>query len=229
MSGFDLIIFDCDGVLVDSEIIAAQVESRLLTEAGYPISTEEMGQRFAGLTWKDILLAVEKEADIPLSASLLDKSEKLLDARLARDVKIIEGVKFALARLTTQRCICSNSSSARLDMMLTKVGLKPYFAPHIYSAKDLGPDRVKPKPDIFLHAAEQFGVSPSKCLVIEDSTHGIHGARTAGMRVVGFTGASHTYPSHADRLTDAGAETVISRMMDLPAVVSALGEWAGAV
>lgn len=229
MSGFDLIIFDCDGVLVDSEIIAAQVESRLLTEAGYPISVEEMGERFAGLTWKDILLTVEKEADIPLSASLLDKSEKLLDARLERDVKIIEGVKFALARLTTQRCICSNSSSARLDMMLTKVGLKPYFAPHIYSAKDLGPDRVKPKPDIFLHGAEQFGVDPSRCLVIEDSTHGVRGARAAGMRVVGFTGASHTYPSHADRLTDAGAETVISRMQDLPAVVAALGEWADAI
>lgn len=74
MSSFDLIIFDCDGVLVDSEIIAAQVESRLLTEAGYPISVEEMGERFAGMTWKNILLAVEKEADIPLSASLLDKS-----------------------------------------------------------------------------------------------------------------------------------------------------------
>jgi len=229
MSGFDLIIFDCDGVLVDSEIIAAQVESRLLTEAGYPISVEEMGERFAGMTWKNILLQVEQEASIPLSATLIDKSEKLLDARLARDVKIIDGVKFALARLTTQRCICSNSSSQRLDMMLDKVGLKPYFAPHIYSAKDLGPDRVKPKPDIFLHAAEQFKVSPERCLVIEDSTHGIHGARAAGMRVVGFTGASHTYPSHADRLTDAGAETVISRMMDLPAVVAALGEWAGAL
>jgi HAD superfamily hydrolase (TIGR01509 family) len=229
MSGFDLIIFDCDGVLVDSEIIAAQVESRLLTEAGYPISVEEMGERFAGMTWRNILLQVEKEADIPLSASLLDKSEKLLDARLARDVKIIEGVKFALSRLTAQRCICSNSSTHRLDMMLEKVGLKPYFAPHIFSAKDLGADRVKPKPDIFLHAAKQFDVSPSKVLVVEDSVHGIHGARAAGMRVVGFTGASHTYPSHADRLTDAGAETVISRMMDLPAVVAALSEWAGAV
>ena len=150
MSGFDLIIFDCDGVLVDSEIIAAQVESRLLTEAGYPISVEEMGERFAGMTWKNILLQVESEASIPLSASLLDKSEKLLDMRLERDVKIIEGVKFALSRLTTPRCICSNSSSHRLDMMLTKVGLKPYFAPHIYSAKDLGADRVKPKPDICL-------------------------------------------------------------------------------
>lgn len=229
MSSFDLIIFDCDGVLVDSEIIAAQVESRLLTEAGYPISVEEMGERFAGMTWKNILLTVEKEADIPLSASLLDKSETILDARLARDVKIIDGVKFALARLTTQRCICSNSSTHRLDVMLEKVGLKPYFAPHIYSAKDLGPDRVKPKPDIFLHAAEQFKVAPEKCLVIEDSTHGVHGAKAAGMRVVGFTGASHTYPSHADRLTDAGAETVISRMMDLPAVIAALGEWAGAL
>lgn len=229
MSGFDLILFDCDGVLVDSEIIAAKVESQLLTDAGYPISVEEMGERFAGMTWKNILLAIEKEADIPLSASLLDKSEKLLDARLEREVKIIDGVKFALARLTTQRCICSNSSGARLDMMLTKVGLKPYFAPHIYSAKDLGPDRVKPKPDIFLHGAQQFGVDPSRCLVVEDSTHGVQAARAAGMRVVGFTGASHTYPSHADRLTDAGAETVISRMQDLPAVVAALGEWADAI
>ena len=112
------IYLDCDGVLVDSEIIAAQVESRLLTEAGYPISVEEMGERFAGMTWKNILLQVEQEADIPLSASLLDKSEKLLDQRLERSVKIIDGVKFALARLTTQRCICSNSSSQRLDMML---------------------------------------------------------------------------------------------------------------
>lgn len=226
MSGFDLIIFDCDGVLVDSEIIAAQVESRLLTEAGYPISVEEMGERFSGMTWKNILLEVEREASIPISATLLDKSEKLLDARLARDVKVIDGVKFALSRLTTQRCICSNSSSARLDMMLTKVGLKPYFESHVYSAKDLGADRVKPKPDIFLHGAKQFAVSPDRVVVIEDSVHGITGARAAGMRVIGFTGASHSYPSHADKLTDAGAETVISRMQDLPATIAALSEWA---
>ncbi|HEX2147311.1 MAG TPA: HAD family phosphatase [Pseudorhizobium sp.] len=225
-SGFDLIIFDCDGVLVDSEIIAAQVEAKLLTEAGYPISVEEMGERFAGMTWRNILLQIEKEVDIPLSASLIDKSEKLLDARLARDVKIIEGVRSALSRLTTQRCICSNSSTHRLDMMLEKVGLKPYFAPHIFSAKDLGPDRVKPKPDIFLHAAERFGASPRNVVVVEDSVHGVRGAAAAGMRVIGFTGASHTYPSHSDQLTDAGAETVISRMAELPAMVEALSEWA---
>lgn len=227
MQGFDLIIFDCDGVLVDSEIIAAQVESGLLTEAGYPISPEEMAERFAGMTWKNILLQVEKEASIPLSASLLDKSEKLLDLKLESDVQAIAGVEAAVSKLPLKRCICSNSSSHRLDMMLGKVGLKPLFAPHIFSAKDLGPDRVKPKPDIFLHGAEKLGVSPSRTVVVEDSIHGVHAARSAGMRVIGFTGASHSYPSHADHLTDAGAETVISRMSDLPGVVAALSEWEG--
>lgn len=227
MSGFDLILFDCDGVLVDSEIIAAEVESKLLTEAGYPISAEEMCIRFAGMTWQNILFSIEKDADIPFSATLLDKSEKLLDQRLAHEVKIIDGVDFALARLTLQRGICSNSSSERLDLMLNKVGLRDAFQPHIYSAKDLGADRVKPKPDIYLHGAKQFGVHPSRCIVVEDSVHGVHAARAAGMRVIGFTGASHTYPSHADRLTDAGAETVISRMMELPGMVAALSEWSG--
>ena len=227
MSGFDLILFDCDGVLVDSEIIAAKVESALLTEAGYPIGVEEMCERFAGLTWRDILFTIEKEADIPLSASLLDKSEKLLDARLGREVKIVEGVRFALARLTQPRAICSNSSSHRLDLMLGKVGLRDYFAPHIFSAKDLGPDRGKPKPDIYLHGLKEMGGTAERTLVVEDSVHGIHAARAAGLRVIGFTGGAHTYSAHADRLTDAGAETVIARMADLPATVAAMSEWSG--
>jgi HAD superfamily hydrolase (TIGR01509 family) len=222
MPGFDLVLFDCDGVLVDSEIIAAEVESKLLRESGFDITAEDMCIRFAGMDWKSILLTIEQEADIPISAQLIDKSEKVLDAALARRVKMIEGVRYALAKITEQRCICSNSSSPRLDMMLTKVGLKPYFEGHIYSAKDLGPDRTKPKPDIYLHGAKQFGVDPKKCLVVEDSVHGVHAARAAGMRVIGFTGGSHTYPTHADRLTDAGAETVISRMVELPQMVEAL-------
>ena len=228
MSGFDLILFDCDGVLVDSEYIAAKIESELLTEAGYPISPEEMGERFAGMTWRNILLEVEREASIPLSASLLDKSETLLDKALAT-VPIIDGVKEALSKITTPVCICSNSSTPRLDMMLTHVGLKPYFAPNVFSAKDLGADRVKPKPDIYLHGAKQMGVDPSRCVVVEDSTHGVTAARAAGMRVIGFTGASHTYSSHADKLTDAGAETVVSRMRDLPATIEAMAAWDGIV
>ena len=222
MSGFDLVLFDCDGVLVDSEIIAAEVESKLLRDSGFDITPEDMCIRFAGMDWKSILLTIEQEADIPVSAQLIDKSEKLLDAALARRVKMIDGVRYALAKITEQRCICSNSSSHRLDLMLTKVGLKPYFEGHIYSAKDLGPDRTKPRPDIYMHGAAQFGVDPSRCLVVEDSVHGVHAARAAGMRVIGFTGGSHTYPNHADRLIDSGAETVISRMIELPQMVEAL-------
>src|SRR5262245_13817462 len=104
MDGFDLIIFDCDGVLVDSEIIAADVESKLLTEAGYPISIEEMNERFAGLTWQDILFQIEREASIPLSASLIDQSQKLLDIRLEQEVQAIPGVESAVSRLSMRRC-----------------------------------------------------------------------------------------------------------------------------
>lgn len=225
MAGFELVIFDCDGVLVDSEIIAAEVESALLNEAGYPISIEDMAERFAGLTWKDILFEVEREANIPLSASLLDAPEKLLDKRLANEVRAIDGALQAIARIPGPRCVCSNSSSHRLAAMLKRTGLSALFGDHVYSARDVGEGRTKPAPDVFLHGAAQFEVDPAQALVIEDSVHGIEAARTAGMRVVGFTGGSHSYPGHADKLTEAGAETVIARMADLPATVAALASW----
>jgi HAD superfamily hydrolase (TIGR01509 family) len=229
MAGFDLIIFDCDGVLVDSEIIAAQVESKLLTEAGYPIEAADLAERFSGMSWKDILLTVEKEANIPIQANLLDTTEKLLDEKLARNVKGIPGVGLAVARIDLPRCICSNSSSKRLKAMLTRAGTYELFAPHIFSARDVGEKRTKPAPDIFLHAAETLNADAANTIVIEDSVHGVEGAIAAGMRVVGFTGASHSFPSHADRLTEVGAETVISRLSDLPAVVEALSNWSDRV
>lgn len=225
MPGFDLIIFDCDGVLVDSEIIAAEVESKLLTEAGFPISAEEVAERFAGLTWKDILFEVERESSIPFSATLLDASEKLLDQRLASEVQAIDGAIEAITRIPGPRCICSNSELKRLKMMLARTGIDKLFGEHVYSAREVGEGRTKPAPDVFLHGAKQFNVDPAKVLVIEDSVHGIHAAIAAGMRVVGFTGGAHSYPGHADKLTEAGAETVIRRMAELPATVEALAGW----
>ncbi|WP_394690266.1 HAD family hydrolase [Hoeflea sp.] len=225
MTGFDLIIFDCDGVLVDSEVIAAEVESALLSEAGYSISPEELAERFAGLTWKDILFEVERESNIPLSASLIDASEALLDKKLAAEVRAIDGVAMAISRLAQPRCICSNSSAHRLAAMLKRTGLDRLFGERVYSAKEVGEGRTKPAPDVFLHGASEFDVNPANVLVIEDSVHGVEAARAAGMRVVGFTGGSHSYPGHADKLTDAGAETVIARMADLPATVEALAAW----
>ena len=225
MSQPQLVIFDCDGVLVDSEIIASRVEAELLTEAGYPIDPEELAARFAGLTFRDILLRVEKEAGIPVQASLLDREKAALDKAL-RSVAAIDGVHQAVAAAGPVRCICSNSAPERLEMMLTSTGLKPLFGDRIFSSVATPTRKPKPAPDVFLHAASEMGVAPRNCFVLEDSVHGIAGAKAAGMRVIGFTGGAHTWPGHADALTEAGAETVIRRWADLPAVLSALTEWA---
>jgi len=225
----ELIIFDCDGVLVDSEIIAARVESELLTEAGYAIEPDEIAERFSGLTWPNILMMVEREAGIPLSASLIDKSDRILDERLAQEVEAVEGIGKVVSALRYPKCICSNSSGKRLELMLKRTGLYDLFEPDIFSAGEVGTKKGKPAPDVFLYAAEKFGADPKNVIVLEDSVHGIHGARAAGMRVIGFTGGAHTYPGHADKLTEAGAETVISRHQDLPAVIEAMSVWSEAI
>lgn len=221
----DLVIFDCDGVLVDSEIIAARVEAALLTEAGFEISPEELAETYAGLTFKDIMLRVEEVAGIPFQASMLDKAEALVDRRLAAEVRAIEGAREAVLSVQEPRCVCSNSSLERLDMMLSAVNIKPLFGNNIFSSLATPSQKPKPAPDVFLHAAREMGADPARTFVIEDSVHGIRGAKAAGMRVIGFTGAAHSYPGHADALTEAGAETVIRRWADLPGVLAALAEW----
>lgn len=221
----DLVIFDCDGVLVDSEIIAARIEAQLLTAAGFEISPEEITESYAGLTFKDIMLRIEEVAGIPLQASLMDEADALIDKRLAAELRAIDGVHEAVMSVTTKRCICSNSSPERLDMMLTATRIKPLFGANIFSSLATESKKPKPAPDVFLHAAKVMGADPRKCFVIEDSVHGIRGAKAAGMRVIGFTGAAHSYPGHADALTEAGAETVIRRWADLKGVLAALSEW----
>jgi len=225
MTAIDLVIFDCDGVLVDSEIIAARVEAELITRAGFEISPKEISESYAGLTFKDILLRIEEKSKIPFQASLIDHAEALTDKRLAAEVRAIDGARNAVLSVAGPRCICSNSSSDRLDLMLTRTGLKPYFEGRIFSALDTPSGRTKPAPDVFLHAAKAMKADPAKTFVVEDSVHGIAGAKAAGMRVIGFTGAAHSHPGHADALTDAGAETVIRRWAELKPVLAALVEW----
>ncbi|OQM74729.1 HAD family hydrolase [Manganibacter manganicus] len=221
----DLVIFDCDGVLVDSEIIAARVEADLLTSAGYDISAEEISEAYAGLTFKDILIKIEEKSTIPFQVSMIDEAEGLIDRRLKREIRAIEGVHQAVAAVTEPRCICSNSRTERIELMLERTRLLPLFAGRIFSALETATGKPKPAPDVFLHAAETLGADPANTFVIEDSVHGVQGARAAGMRVIGFTGAAHTYPGHADMLTEAGAETVIRRWADLNGVLAALSEW----
>ncbi|WP_027164678.1 HAD family phosphatase [Mesorhizobium sp. WSM3224] len=221
----DLVIFDCDGVLVDSEIIAARVEAELLTSAGFEISAEELAETYAGLTFKDIMLRVEEKSQIPFQASLIDRAEQLVDRKLRSDVRIIDGAREAVAAVTAPRAVCSNSRTERVEFMLEKVRLLPFFAGRIFSGLDIPSKKTKPAPDVFLYAAEKLSANPKNTFVIEDSVHGIAGARAAGMRVIGFTGAGHSYPGHADALTEAGAETVIRRWAELNSTIAALSEW----
>ncbi len=221
----ELVIFDCDGVLADSEIIAARVEADLLTKAGFAITPEELAETYSGLTFKDILLRIEREAEIPFQATLLDEVERLVDQRLAREVRAVEGAREAVAWVEGKRCICSNSGPARVKSTLARTGLAPFFPGTVFSVADLPSGKPKPAPDIFLHAAKQMAADPRATFVIEDSVHGVAGARAAGMRVIGFTGGAHSHPGHADLLTEAGAETTIRRWADFPAVVTALSEW----
>lgn len=221
----ELVIFDCDGVLVDSEIIAARVEAELLTAAGYAIEPDDLVERFAGLTFKDILLRIEQVSNVPFQASLLDQAEALVDDRLRREVREIEGARRAVTGLVTPRCICSNSRSERVEFMLERTGLLHLFDGRIFSSLETPSRNPKPAPDVFIYAAKRLGAEPGNTFVIEDSVHGVSAAKAAGMRVIGFTGASHSYPGHADALTDAGAETVIRRWADFGGVVAALSEW----
>ncbi|RWA72682.1 HAD family phosphatase [Mesorhizobium sp.] len=221
----DLVIFDCDGVLVDSEIVAARVEAELLTSAGFEISAEEIFETYAGLTFKDIMLRLEEKSHIPFQASLIDRAEELVDRKLRSDVRVIDGAHEAVAAVTAPRAVCSNSRTERIEFMLEKVRLLPFFAGRIFSGLDIPSKKTKPAPDVFLYAAEKLGANPKNTFVIEDSVHGVTGARAAGMRVIGFTGAGHSYPGHADALTEAGAETVIRRWVELNSTIAALSEW----
>jgi HAD superfamily hydrolase (TIGR01509 family) len=228
MSALSLAIFDCDGVLVDSEIIAARVEAALLKDYGIELTPEAIAHRFAGLTWVRIIEILSQEYGVALPDDLKNRNDAELDRRLAVELEAVAGVQEMLDGIDLPRCIASNSSSVRLKLELEKVGLWDRFRPYVYAAREVGTGRPKPAPDVYVHACKEFGVEPRFAVVLEDSVHGVAAAVAAGCRVVGFTGAAHSYPGHGEALSDAGAETVISRLKDYPAVVGALASgWTG--
>jgi HAD superfamily hydrolase (TIGR01509 family) len=222
-----LFLFDCDGVLVDSEIIASQVEAEHLGEFGYPITAEEVTRRFAGLTSREIGKIVEAETGRAPPESFFQAVKAEIDRRLANELKPVPGAHEVLDVLDGPRCICSNSSSERLKISLEKTRLYDRFRPYIFSAVEVGDRRPKPAPNVYAHAVKEFGADPREAIVIEDSAFGVAAGRAAGLRVVGFTGGAHSWPGHADMLTEAGAETVIRRFADLPRVAEAFMEWGG--
>ena len=215
----DLLIFDCDGVLIDSELIGCRVEAEALSRAGLRITLEEILERFTGLTSKETFRTLEREQGRRLPADFTQRVGAAIRAAFERELAAIAGIHAALARIELPVCVASSSSPARLEHSLQVTRLFARFTPHIFSATAVG--RGKPAPDLFLHAAERMATPPARCLVIEDSIPGVQAGIAAGMRVLGFTGGSHCAPDHALRLRAAGATQTFADMTLLPALLAA--------
>jgi HAD superfamily hydrolase (TIGR01509 family) len=213
-----LVIFDCDGVLVDSEPIACRVMARELTVLGYPLSPDDCQERFTGVSMKTVMAMIEADWGQALPAGFEDHlREKDFEAFRA-ELEPVRGVEEMLADLDIPRCVASSGTPEKIRFTLTVTGLIGAFEPHLFSARMV--EHGKPAPDLFLHAAERMATPPGSCVVVEDSVAGIQAARAAGIRVLGFAGAGHAGPGYAESLAAAGADTVFTRMPDLPTLLA---------
>jgi HAD superfamily hydrolase (TIGR01509 family) len=214
-----LLIFDCDGVLVDSEPIANEILAETLTALGRPMTAAESMRTQIGKSLADILGETRAIVGRDLPHDTGARMNERLFARFRSDLKAMKGLTDALALLPQPRCVASSSLPARIELALEVAGLDPLFARR-FSASEVA--RGKPAPDLFLHAAREMGRAPHECVVIEDSVAGAQAARAADMRCIGFVGGGHADETLASRLRDAGAMTVIAHMRDLPAAVAAM-------
>jgi HAD superfamily hydrolase (TIGR01509 family) len=206
------VIFDCDGVLVDSEILAHEVETEVLNEIGLHYDRHEFTARFMGMSDAAFFAALEADGQARLGRSIIDEIRGPMNARMRRAVEErlteIPGALRAVAALRHTKAVASSSTADRLAVKLRKTGLWDHFAPHIFSAENV--THAKPAPDLFLRAAGALAVRPTHCLVIEDSINGVIAGRAAGMRVWGFGGGSHMSERLTARLSEAGAERIVA-------------------
>jgi HAD superfamily hydrolase (TIGR01509 family) len=206
----DLVIFDCDGVLVDSEVISNRIFMESFAELGIVFTLEEILSFGVGKNAVTLTAAIEQEFGVTVPAGFIEGQRARIMEAFSTELRPIDGVPELLAALSLKRCVASNSHINRVRHALTMTGLMPHLEPHIYTPAMVA--RGKPAPDLFLYAAEQHGIRPDRCLVIEDSLSGVVAALAAGMPVIGFVGGSHCRPGHADAMRDAGCVEVFSRM-----------------
>jgi len=213
----DLIIFDCDGVLVDSEVISCRAHADVLTRHGYPITSEQVFARFLGRSTRQANLEIETELGRQLPEAYHGDLQDELFRSFEADLEAIRGIRDVLDIVTQRVCVASGGSHQRMRVSLGSTGLYERLAPSIFSASQV--KNGKPAPDLFLFAASEMGVPPQRCVVIEDSLAGIAGARAAGMTVFGFHGGSHCGDGHAESLHQAGADLTFADMRQLPELV----------
>ncbi|TPQ36739.1 hydrolase [Bradyrhizobium guangdongense] len=217
----ELIIFDCDGVLVDSEVISCRAHASVLTRHGYPITPEQVLVRFLGVSDREARQMVEDEIGRKLPDDLEAQIKTATLQFYAGELQPITHVATAIAAIDLPKCVASSGTPEKIRHGLDCAGLYDQLAPHIFSATQVA--RGKPAPDLFLFAAEQMKAAPENCLVIEDSVPGVTGARAAGMTVLGFHGGSHCPPGHGETLRRAGAGLIFDDMRQLPDLVRRVG------
>jgi HAD superfamily hydrolase (TIGR01509 family) len=215
----DLIIFDCDGVLVDSEIVSFEAEAEVFGEIGITLKAEELLGRFLGMSSASMFAIIEREHGIKLPADFAERAARRTLEAFDQRLKPIPGIAELLADLPDRKCVASSSEPPRIRHSLSLAGILQHFEPHIFSATQV--KRGKPAPDLFLLAAESMGATPARCLVIEDSVAGVTAARAAGMAVIGFTGGSHCLDGHADKLRQSGADEVFTSCPELARYLAA--------
>jgi len=214
-----LVIFDCDGVLVDSEPLSLATLTAGLNRIGVPIDLDTVRNRFAGTSMVSIMGHIERDYGIPAPEGFVDAVKAETLATFDRELKAMHGVAAAIRGLGQPVCVASSSDPVRLRHSLALTGLLDLFSGNVFSSAQVA--RGKPFPDLFLFAAEQMGTAPASCLVIEDSVPGVTAAVAAGMRVVGFTGGGHWgHDREGTDLLRAGASTVFSDYLNLSKVIT---------
>ena len=206
-------IFDCDGVLVDSEVIANRVLAAAITEAGLPMTTDESMQLFMGRRWEDSLFQIERRLGRPLPDDFSDAYRSRRDAALHAELQPVEGIAAAIERIPIPRCVASSGPVEKIRFTLGRTGLLELFEGRIFSAHEV--EHGKPAPDVFLYAAERMGAEPSRCAVVEDSLVGVEGGLAAGMAVFGYCGHFD-----AEAMAAAGARP-FATMDRLPGLLAA--------
>lgn len=211
-------IFDCDGVLVDSEILAIEAEAEIFARHGLPVDAAFILDHCTGLSWKSELAFMQQRFGVTLPDSISEQVRHATESRYLARLTAIPGIEAVLDRLEIPACVASSSTPERLRLSLGKVGLYDRFAPRIFSSTMVA--NGKPAPDLFLHAAREMHVAPQHCVVIEDSVHGVTAGKAAGMTVIGFTGGQHCPAGYEERLQQAGADRVIGGHAELAGVLA---------
>lgn len=208
----ELVIFDCDGVLVDSEPLANQVLAEAIRELGLPGAVDDVTRRFKGRSLADCVRLIEGDLGGPIPDDFLVRLQARTYAVFEAELRPVPGVADVLETLQVPSCVASSGSHEKMRLIFGLTGLLEHFRERLFSATEVA--RGKPAPDLFLHAARSLGVDPGACAVVEDSLPGVQGAVAAGMRVFGF--AREESP---EELAAAGAVTFTS-MAELPALLA---------